>query len=194
MKTPDRTSLLLHGETYHIYNKAVGNELLFRTEKDYYFFLNKYERFILPYTEIYSYCLIPNHFHFLLRIKNLDEINKPCDIDRAFANFFISYSRSYNNAHKRLGRLFCQPYKRIVVEDEDYLRTLVCYIHRNPIHHGYSDTYKDWKYSSFSAFQSGKKTKVTTKKVIDYFYSNSDFLEFHDDNKEFNIEDKYLLE
>ena len=88
MKTPDRTAILLHGETYHIFNKAVGNELLFKTEKDYYFFLKKYERFILPYTEIYSYCLIPNHFHFLLRIKNPDETVKPFDIERAFANFY----------------------------------------------------------------------------------------------------------
>ena len=194
MKTPYRTAPLKHGETYHIYNKAVGNELLFRTEKDYHFFLDKYERFILPYTEIYSYCLLPNHFHFLMRIKNPDEIINTFDINRAFVNFFISYSRSYNNAYKRLGRLFCQPYKRIMVEEEDYLRTLVCYIHRNPIHHGYCDNYKDWKYSSFSAFQPGKKTKVSTKQVMEYFYSYSDFLEFHDDNREFTIEDKYLLE
>ncbi len=60
-----------YGETYHVYNKSVGGVLLFKSSNDYFYFLKKLERYILPIADIYAYCLIPNHFHFLLKIKNL---------------------------------------------------------------------------------------------------------------------------
>lgn len=52
---------------YHIFNRAVGDELLFREDIDYTYFLNKIERFILPVADLISYCLIPNHFHLFIK-------------------------------------------------------------------------------------------------------------------------------
>ena len=57
--------------SYHIYNHAVGNELLFKTEENYSFFLNRLKKYLSPYVDIYAFCLIPNHFHLIIRIKNL---------------------------------------------------------------------------------------------------------------------------
>ena len=73
-KPTNRLERLICGETYHIYNKTVGGELLFRTDIDYGFFLKKMERFILPVAAIYAYCLLPNHFHIMLKIKEEQDI------------------------------------------------------------------------------------------------------------------------
>jgi REP element-mobilizing transposase RayT len=66
---PDHTLPLNDDGIYHIYNRAVGNETLFRSEKQYLHFLKCIEKYLLPKTCIWSYCLMPNHFHLLIEIK-----------------------------------------------------------------------------------------------------------------------------
>ena len=55
---------------YHIFNHAVGNENLFRKEDNFIYFLKKYHEHISPVADTFAYCLMPNHFHILLRMKN----------------------------------------------------------------------------------------------------------------------------
>lgn len=118
-KTIEKQERLFPGYTYHIYNKAIGTDRLFISNKDYQYFLIKLERFISPIAEILSYCLIPNHFHLLVDIKESEEIEiksiayaKDPDklISQVFSNFFNSYSKSFNKAHNRAGRLFLYPF------------------------------------------------------------------------------------
>jgi len=188
----NRIATLECGETYHIYNKAVGNELLFRTSDDYEYFLEKLSRFVLKVANIYAYCLIPNHFHILIKIKEPNEIPALAKIYeedyssyllKIFSNFFNSYSKSYNKIHQRHGRLFFQSFKRILVEDEDYLLVLINYIHRNPLHHGLVKQFSEWKYSSYMTFLSKKYTKVNRREVLNYFDSLSDFVKYHKENR-----------
>ena len=54
---------------YHIYNHAVGKENLFEREEDYKYFLSKMKEYLIPVTDILAYCLEPNHFHMVVRIK-----------------------------------------------------------------------------------------------------------------------------
>jgi len=200
MQNVNQSETLSFGETYHIYNKTVGNELMFKTENDYQYFLNKLTRFILPISNIYAYCLIPNHFHLLLGIKEMDTISNLLHIEnensilRKFTNFFISYSKSFNKAHRRQGRLLLQSFKRILVEDGDYFTSLINYIHRNPIHHGIVTNYMDWKYSSYNAFLSDHKTNIDKAEVLAYFDSLEDFVTFHEENKIKPGTEKYYLE
>jgi REP element-mobilizing transposase RayT len=65
---------LIPGYYYHIYNHAIGNEQVFREDKNYHFFLKKTKKYIVPVAEIYSYCLMPNHFHFLVKLKDEVEL------------------------------------------------------------------------------------------------------------------------
>ncbi|MCF6169443.1 MAG: hypothetical protein L3J66_00510 [Bacteroidales bacterium] len=200
MEKANQSEVLLFGETYHIYNKTVGNELMFKTENDYQYFLNKLTRFILPISNIYAYCLMPNHFHLLLGIKerntisNLLPIENERSILRKFTNFFISYSKSFNKVHQRQGRLLLQSFKRILVEDGDYFTSLINYIHRNPIHHGMVTNYVDWKYSSYNAFLSDNKTSIDKTEVLAYFDSLEDFVTFHEENRIKPEAEKYYLE
>ena len=199
----NRQEVLVCGETYHIYNKAVGSELLFKGAADYEWFLKKLERFVLPIADIFTYCLIPNHFHLLLTIKEPDEIPGLQKLDEddysnylshVFGNFFNSYSKSFNKMYDRVGRLFFQPFKRIAVEDEDYFILLVNYIHRNPIHHGLVKEMSDWKYSSYNAIASNKPTSLNRAEVLSFFDTIEEFIAFHDENKYKPSTEKFFLE
>lgn len=55
--------------SYHIFNHANGFENVFRKEENFYFFLEKYRLYISPIAETYAYCLMPNHFHLVVRIR-----------------------------------------------------------------------------------------------------------------------------
>ena len=190
--TINTTEKLVCGDVYHVYNKAVGSELLFRTSLDYEYFLKKMSRFILPIANIYAYCLIPNHFHVLLKLKQSEEIPQLSKIDEerypeflltTFGNFFNSYSKSYNKKYERHGRLFVQPFKRKSVEDDDYFIVLVNYIHRNPLHHGLVKHYGLWKYSSYSAYLIESPSQLSRKEVLDYFKSPTEFIDYHEENR-----------
>jgi len=67
---------LEEGCTYHIYNKAIDGNDLFRDDNDYVDFLIRYKKYCDPYFETYAYCLIPNHFHFLAKVKSVEHILK----------------------------------------------------------------------------------------------------------------------
>ena len=113
---------------------------------------------------------------------------------QVFSNFFNSYSKSFNLVHKRRGRLFLYPFKRIVVDNDKYLTYLICYIHRNPIHHGLTKSYSKWKYSSFNFILLSSNPDKKKEFVISLFGTKEEFLIFHEENrKTYRLED-YLIE
>ncbi len=61
---------------YQIYNHAIGKENFFESDSDYKWFLEKFREYVVPVSEVYSFCLMPNHFHFVMRIKSEKEIIK----------------------------------------------------------------------------------------------------------------------
>ena len=90
------------GNFYHIYNHANGSENLFRNDENYNFFLRKWSQHIEPIADSYAYCLMPNHFHFLVRIKDEEDLEK---LDQVFKTCLISYpknSATYLSAMQKL--------------------------------------------------------------------------------------------
>lgn len=61
---------------YHVYNHAIGKDLLFFNEQNYLYFLKLFGEYILPIADLYGYCLMNNHFHFLIKIKAEEEAFK----------------------------------------------------------------------------------------------------------------------
>jgi hypothetical protein len=61
---------LVPRQTYHFYNHANGNDVLFRTDENYRYFLKQYVKHLCPVFDTFAYCLLPNHFHFLIRVKD----------------------------------------------------------------------------------------------------------------------------
>ena len=189
----NKTEVLTFDHFYHIYNRAVGDDLLFRETKNYRFFVRQVRRYLFPVIDIYAYCFMPNHFHFLAKVKDKNSIIKALQINnkrkaekfinQSFSNLFNSYTKAYNKIYERRGKLFLLPYKRILIQDEDYLRVIIKYIHRNPIHHGFVKKYDTWKYSSYKAYIIGNSSFVEIKKGMNLFGSQETFVR---DHEEFN--------
>lgn len=127
---------------YHIYNRGINSCDLFTEEDNYNYFLNLYEKYVNPIAETFSWVLMPNHFHFLIRLKDINELDltgfenlsglKPPH--QYFSNLFNAYTKAFNKRNNRHGALFERPFKRKLVEDESYFKQLVLYIHNNPVH------------------------------------------------------------
>ncbi len=60
---------LEHSKYYHIYNRGINSCTLFRKYENYEYFLKLYADYINPIAETFAWCLMQNHFHFIIRIK-----------------------------------------------------------------------------------------------------------------------------
>jgi len=123
-----RKTVFQKGEYYHVYNRSVENLIIFASRENYLFLLQKVKEYKEKFCmAIIAYCLMPNHYHFLLRQ----------DADFSVAQFiqaiFNSYSKAFNKMVKRTGTLFEGTFKSIHVHSPDYLMHLCRYIHRNPV-------------------------------------------------------------
>lgn len=176
---------------YHIYTHANGKDLIFREEENYKYFLEKLTNYIIPIAEIYAYCLMPNHFHLLLRFKNLDQIvyeNEHKYLMKQFSNLLNGYAKAYNKRYHRKGSLFLDYLKRKRVNDEKYLRKLLHYIHNNPVNHGFVEDINDWKYSSYYSYINlDKASKIERTEMMQYFETIKDFIEYHKSNVEYDF-------
>ncbi|RQP14232.1 MAG: transposase [Chryseobacterium sp.] len=172
---------------YHVYSHGNANDLLFREKTNYVFFLERIKTYLLPICEIYAYCLIPNHFHLLLKLnENTDQQHS--DLMKPFSNLLNSYAKAYNKKYGRKGALFLDFIKRKRVENEKYLLKLLHYIHNNPVEHGLVAAADSWPYSSYNAYlEMKKKSNVSRDYMMSYFDDISDFIAFHKSNIEYDF-------
>jgi REP element-mobilizing transposase RayT len=182
---------------YHLYNHANGFENLFNDDEDYTLFLSKMVQHTSQIADIYSYCLMPNHFHLMLEIKAEEEILKTMAdknvnkrISRSFANLFAGFAKKINNKYSRMGSLFKQNFSSRIIQDENDFCGTVHYIHANPVHHGFVDSINDWKYSSYNSILSNDTPWLKTKTVIEYFGDLHEFIKYHQQPIELKIKGK----
>lgn len=174
---------------FHVYNRANGNENIFSSSENYRFFLKRYTDFISPIANTYCYCLMPNHFHFLIQIKSEKQLKAHSDfskfstlenlISKQFSNFFSSYAQAYNKQHGRKGSLFIKKFKRKKITDEKYLHKIVHYIHYNPVEAKLCSSPNQWKFSSYKTIISDKPTLIKRKDVINWFEDLENFIYCH---------------
>ncbi|MFK5981536.1 MAG: transposase [Flavobacteriaceae bacterium] len=172
---------------YHIYNRGNNKQNIFFEKENYHYFIRLLEKYISPIAEIYSYCLLPNHFHLLIKIKS--GAIKP---SQKFSNFFNSYTKSINKKYNRTGSLFQKPFKRIRVSDSKYLFQLVTYIHLNPENHNIIRNFEKYKYSSYSLFLNETYSSfIEVNEVLEWFDGITNFKFVH--NQRRTIEENNLF-
>ena len=174
---------LRRGRFYHIYNRGVNREDIFRQERNYPYFLQLYARHVASVADTYAYCLLRNHFHFLVRVKNEEEVKDASSLKKPsqhFSNLFNAYAKAFNKAHDRTGTLFQRPFGRIEVTSDSYFAWLVVYIHHNPQKHGFVEDFRDWPYSSYHAHLSTKPTQVEREVVHSKFDGPRGFAMAHE--------------
>ncbi|MCK4340046.1 MAG: transposase, partial [Candidatus Cloacimonetes bacterium] len=129
---------------FHLYNRTVKPNKLFYKKDDYIWFLKRFKKKIVLYpATVFAYCLMPNHFHFLIR----QDSDKP--IYKIFNDSLSAYVKHYNYKYKRKGTLFEGHLQHKNVNNEKYLLYLCQYIHFNPKKAGLVDNLEDWKFSNF---------------------------------------------
>ncbi len=185
------------GKTYHIFNRGINGTDLFSNNDNYEYFLKLYEKHIHPVADTYAWALMKNHFHFLVRIKTLQEIEKSSipkkplnDENRAenktkkphqyFSNLFNAYTQAYNKMNHRHGSLFERPFKRLFIANQKYFQNTVVYIHQNPVHHFITEHILDYPWTSYQTLISMKPSKLCRNKVLGYFDSLGNFKAAHD--------------
>ncbi|QQS50361.1 MAG: hypothetical protein IPM71_12330 [Bacteroidota bacterium] len=228
---------IVPGRYYHVFNKSVGGEFLFKNHENYRYFMEKYRKYVSPFAETLAWCLMPTHFHFLIKPLGGDktcggfeapDINREgretqipnktyegfetlaglagkgsetlpsntyegsetlvsvANFSKKFSHLFNCYAQAYNKQNHRSGSLFKNRFKRVLITDEEHLRTAIVYIHLNPSHHQVEKNFKNWKYSSFNALVGTGQTLVKREKVLELFEGRENFIFCHQQKYEFN--------
>ncbi len=212
---PYRITALVNDNHYHVYNRGVEKRIIFSNEHDYQRFLKTlyYYQFTGPkppfsnrfrfkdmdlshnpkIVEIVCYCLMPNHFHLL--IKQL----KDNGITEFIGKAINSYTKYFNTKHRRIGPLFQGSFKTVMVENDSQLLHLSRYIHLNPYVNGLIQDLTAFLHSSYSSFIGLRFDKLCRGDVVlDCFKNTEDYKEFvegyEDYARELEIMKHLLLE
>ena len=186
---------LLPDCTYHVFSRANGNDKLFLNEDNYKFFLAKFKMYVSPVADTFAYNLLPNHFHFLIRIKSLENIrfhfsnlkkNKVFQIEdvpefvmERFGNLLNSYAKSFNIRNKRKGSLFLDTMRRVEIIKDDDFASEIFYVHKNAVHHQYVAAIEQWEWSSYKSLLSQSPTILLRNEVMNFFGNKEEFIKFH---------------
>jgi putative transposase len=111
---------LQYSSYYHIYNRGNNKEIIFKEAENYFYFLNLWKKYIEPVAETFCFNLLPNHFHFFIRIRekiivtlseNSNDL-KEKSLEQSFSNLFNAYAKAINKKYNRTGSLFQERFRR----------------------------------------------------------------------------------
>lgn len=190
MPAKNTVKVYVENSYYHLYNRGVAKQKIFRNQKDYLIFLHILKRYLAPSRKdmlrplktsnlcknikLLSYCLLPNHFHLLVKQKTLRAIT---EFMRRVNNSYVKY---FNERYKRVGPLFQGRYKAVIIETEAQLLHLSRYIHLNPLVSQKTSSRSDLKnnhnntlisqFSSYEDYVGKRKTSwLDTEEILQFF-------------------------
>lgn len=198
-----RKIVLANDQIYHVINRGVEERKTFKDKWDYLRFLESFSYYqkanppvkfsfrtrvdaklfanLDNLLDIICYCLMPNHFHFLLRqIKN-------DGISTFISKLTNSYTRYFNTRHQRKGHLFQGPFKAVRIENDEQLIHVSRYIHINPSTGFLVENPQDYPYSSYLEYLRKEKHEICQKDIVlEQFKSIEDYGKFVLDQKDYS--------
>ena len=177
------------GYYYHIFNRGNNKENIFKEEINYFYFLQLVKKHLIPVCNIYAYCLLPNHFHILLKIKETEYLPdlyrlRKSKIHQPFSNLFNAYSKAVNKKYSRTGSLFQEHLHRVKINSKEYFKQLILYIHLNPEKHGLTEDYSKYKHSSYQSYVINAYANwLARSEVINCFVDQDNFIYCHQQKK-----------
>jgi REP element-mobilizing transposase RayT len=166
-----QTVTWLPGHYYHIYNRGARQKTIFPDKESYFFALRRIQEYSqrLAITVI-AYCLLPNHYHFLVR----QDGEAPAGL--LPQRVFNSYTKAYNQQFQASGTLFERRYAAIQVLRDEYLRHLCFYIHSNPVKHTLVEEIEAWPYSNYLEWIGARRGKLVNHQfVVNYFRDGTEY-------------------
>ena len=134
---------------YHLYNRGVNRRKVFFDDRNYQYFLFNIERYLLPISDLIAYCLMPNHYHVLIQVKETSEVFKTSEVSTAMMKLSVSYTKAINKGYNRVGPLFQGAFQAKHIDTDAYLWQLIGYIHLNPVAAGLVQDPSEWVFSSY---------------------------------------------
>lgn len=213
-----RKTELVTNSIYHVFNRGIDKRTTFSDKHEFLraYQILKYYRYSLPpvklsrflllgdssrnslmeenwgvkLVSIKTFCLMPNHFHLLLE-QLVDN-----GISKYLSQIQNSYTRYFNIKNKRVGQLFLDNFKNVLVNDESQLLHLSRYIHLNPYTAGVVKDYGqlcNYEWSSIKEYIGGSDDNLCDKEMISsYFNSMQKYKNFVLDNAEYQRELKNI--
>ena len=148
-------------EFFHIYNRGVDKNDIFFCERNFLYFRQRMLKANEPsLLEIVAYCLMPNHFHFIIRQL------EPFGISGFMRNVCDGYTKAINKERSRSGHLFESKYKMKHIDNDLYLFHLSRYIHLNPVRACLVDLPEEWPHSSCRTYYGLQRDPVITMQLV----------------------------
>jgi REP element-mobilizing transposase RayT len=159
---------IIRGDTaqriFHALNRGVERRNIFLKAEDYGFFMSQAREVLSSFgISLLSYCLMPNHFHFLAAVAE-------DTLSRAMHVLESRYSMYFNRVYERVGHLFQDRFKAFEVADEEYLSWLPVYIHRNPVKARLAQTLDQWQWSGHAELMSDRTRFLDLPALSRYGY------------------------
>jgi len=196
------------GNIYHVYNRTNNKEQLFRSDENYFYFLKQFHFYISPVAETFAWSLLPNHFHFLIRIKPVSEIvswinslpkekqtktqlrflsdqNINILVEIEFKRLFTSYAMAFNKMYKRDGNLFSRTFKRVNILRDNQFTQAIVYIHANAQKHQFVKDFTTYLWTSYHSIISNKPTKILRQEVLEWFGGKEQLIKVHKDMSDY---------
>lgn len=206
-----RKTILATNEIYHVYNRGVEKRPIFLNKRDYIRFIEtvNYYRFancpmrfsylkLLSYEEkdnifkrleseseklvdVFAFCFMPNHIHFLLK----QLVGK--GISKFMAKITNAFSHYFNIRHDRIGHLFQGNFGAVRIETDEQLIHVSRYIHLNPVS-SYLIEIRDlsnYEYSSYPEYINGASGFTNTKEVLSHFKNKNEYRKFVEDQADY---------
>lgn len=136
---------------YHIMVRGINGQSIFYDKDDFKRYLEILDRIITEEeAQVFAYCLMSNHVHLLIH-------EGKTGVSRIMKRLGVSYAHWYNWKYERRGYVFQDRFKSENVEDDAYLKTVVRYIHQNPVKAGITKKPEDYIWSSMAAYYGEKE-------------------------------------
>lgn len=179
---PRRQVPFVPGLYYHIYNRGNNRQSIFFQPENYLYFLRNVKRYIVPLAKVVAYCLMPTHYHLLLRIQT-SEFFKNSEvfsgqISNAMMRLSVSYTKAINKRFSRVGSLFQGQFQAIPVQTYPHLLNLCVYLHANPVKDGLVALPEDWIYSNYLEWLGQRDESLVDREFIqEHFGSPAEYQE-----------------
>ncbi|MBU1087074.1 MAG: transposase [Candidatus Omnitrophica bacterium] len=165
-----RERIIYPNAVYHITHRAPGREMLFLEDSDYLYMLSLLKSIPQKFNwKIFSFCLMPNHLHLLVRIK--DE-----NLSLGAKYLFEKYAKYLNAKYSRKGPVFCKPFRASLCLNEKYLLAISLYIHLNPFKARLITELGKYRWSSLNLFvgRISRQSFVDSDFILNMLNDNTD--------------------
>ena len=184
--------------TYHVILRGINRQAIFEEDDDYLRLLDLIAKTKASHAfELFGYCLMSNHIHLLLRLRDGDE-----SLGQIVQRVATSYASWFNWKYERAGHLFQDRFRSEAVESDEYLLSALRYIHRNPITAGLCRLPNKYRWSSFNDYMGSETGLADTEMIQDMVSANfaddwrswlDEFTCTHNDDEVMDIKDRSTL-